>query len=117
MTSQQLPLLAGQPRARASDPATSHEAAAAIQPALNAQCHRVLLLIARAEHRYPDGLTNDTYISQAFGIPRNIVARRRLDLEDIGFVQRDGTMQANGRRVVAYQTTDKARRWLESGIR
>ena len=69
---------------RSTDPETSREAAEANAPRRNEQQQRVLKALARMGER---GST-DHGLASFLGMPANVVARRRKDLEEMGLVVR-----------------------------
>ena len=104
-----------QPRARASDPVTSQEAGRKQR----GFPWRVLLAACKMEV-FDDGL-----LAEAVKDDRNIVARRRLDLEDVGLVERlkDRKGQqvyaigGKGSRVMVFRVTDAGRTKMEDELR
>jgi len=86
-------------RARATDPDTSHDAAASLDPAtLAAQQLRVLRALHRASQRHAEGgctvsecVTRMTLDEPHLQVPqRNIVGRRITDLVELGLVADSG---------------------------
>ena len=69
---------------RSTDPETSREAAEANAPRRNEQQQKVLRALARMGER---GST-DHGLASFLGMPSNVVARRRKDLEEMGLVVR-----------------------------
>lgn len=88
------PLMTLRPRARRTDPSTSHEAAAAMlaSGAIGRQAQDVL----DAVRRWP-GLTS-LELGARMEIDRWAVARRLPELEGAGHVRRGEARQVNGRR-------------------
>lgn len=89
------------PRARRTDPATSHEAAAAMlaSGAIGRQAQDVL----DAVRRWP-GLTS-LELGARMEIDRWAVARRLPELEGAGHVRRGEARQVNGRRHLTWWPT------------
>lgn len=75
----------GPPRARTSDPDTSHEAARYTEPRANT--NRALALRVLREH--PDGLT-DFELAELTGLQQTSIGKRRGELRDGGFVRDTG---------------------------
>lgn len=98
--------------ARAGDPVTSKQAAAAVN--LNKRCAEVLAALSR----YQLDAFTDSDLAQLTSEDRNIVARRRKDLVDIGLVApafgADGTQDRvpgpRGRWELLWMLTDAGRR-------
>ena len=73
------------PRARATDPSTSKAAAEAVD--LNKRCAEVLTWVEFITLGLPtDGTFTDGELARKMSEDRNIVARRRKDLTDLGLV-------------------------------
>lgn len=96
MTTAQMDLFS---HSRASDPSTSRDAASQVD--LNARCAELLTAV-RQFVVYVDGTFTDGELAAYLGEDRNIVARRRGDLTELGLVEavlRDGQPDARkGRR-------------------
>lgn len=77
------PLVFDEPIARASDPITSHQAAAATAPRAGTTRARALVALAAAGHR---GLT-DFELAARTGLGQTSVGVRRKELRDAGLVE------------------------------
>lgn len=76
------PLVFDEPTARATDPVTSHQAAAAVAPRAGTTRARALVALAAAGHR---GLT-DFELAARTGLGQTSVGVRRKELRDAGLV-------------------------------
>ena len=73
---------------RATDPATSHAAAASIRPHLSAQCSRVLHAVERVHSMHGHGATAWEVTAYLGGAAqRSVIARRLTDLRDAGRIR------------------------------
>lgn len=78
----------GPPRARLTDPITSHAAARLTEP--KASTNRALALRILREH--PEGLT-DFELAELTGIQQTSIGKRRGELRDGGFVRDTGKVR------------------------
>ena len=74
------------PRARTSDPVTSHQAARSMRAAAQAQRDQIMGTLRER----PDGLTNDE-LDQLYGWRAGTASRRTTELLAAGLIARDGT--------------------------
>jgi hypothetical protein len=103
------------PRVRATDPVTSREAAGSVAPL----DWRVLAAAVRL------GFFHDAMLAELVGNDRNVVARRRLDLEELGFVERHAdrwgkpstAVGPKGRPVLVFTVTEKGKQALMDEVR
>jgi len=103
------------PRVRATDPVTSREAAGSVAPL----DWRVLAAAVRLE------FFHDAMLAELVGNDRNVVARRRLDLENMGLVERHmdrwgkptTAVGPKGRPVLVFTVTEKGKQILMEEVR
>jgi predicted ArsR family transcriptional regulator len=84
-------LIRSRPRARRSDPASSHQAAAEVEASGTAARHHRMILEAM---RGASGLTSDEIAKKA-GLDRVAVARRMVELERTGQIRRGPQRRSN----------------------
>lgn len=88
------------PRARATDPASSHAAAAEIEASGAAAAHRAIILAAVRAHPGRTSLE----LAGITGLDRHAISRRLSELRDDGLIEQ-GTMRAcsvNGHQMLVW---------------
>jgi len=91
------------PRARRSDPRTSHDAAARAALTAGSQAARILLALCETTCAWPTAYT----LAAATGLTHVQVDRRAIDLERDGWITRTD----EGMGALCWWESDKARAW------
>ena len=95
-------LLLQEAYARASDPATSHEAAERTNAA------RLQVAVLDALEAAPAGLTT-LELEERLGIQRVSISPRMRPLQRAGRIQEAGTREAGGRRSIVWQIVEQVK--------